>query len=69
MVQILMGDLNYRVALPAEAALQCMAEGKWDALRAADELGAAMARGDVFAGFYEAPVRFVASYRRVLGED
>lgn len=64
---VLLGDLNYRVRLAADEAIRCMADGDWARLHAADELGAAMAAGSVFAGFREAPVRFLPSYRRVVG--
>ena len=65
---VLLGDLNYRIALPAERALRLMEGGQWDELRAADELQNVMARGDVLHDFWEAPLRFVPSYRRVIGE-
>ena len=65
---IVLGDLNYRVALPAAEAVRRMAAGEWESLRAADELANAMHEGSVLSGFVEAPVRFVPSYRRVIGE-
>lgn len=39
---VLLGDLNYRVAMPAPEALELMASGDWEGLRGADELSSAM---------------------------
>jgi hypothetical protein len=63
-----MGDVNYRVKLPAKQALTLMEKGEWGALRAADELSRSMSAGAVFAGFREAPITFLPTYRRVVGE-
>ena len=65
---VVLGDLNYRVALPADDAIRMMVAGEWDTLRSADELSRAMAQGQVLSGFSEAPIRFLPSYRRVVGE-
>ena len=64
---LLLGDLNFRCALPVAEALEALAQGRPEALLGADELQLAMRSGRVLHGFREAPVRFLPSFRRVAG--
>jgi endonuclease/exonuclease/phosphatase family metal-dependent hydrolase len=66
---VLMGDLNYRVTMPADSALRLMEQGDWSALRAADELMAAIGSGTILHSFWESPIQFLPSYRRVIGQE
>jgi len=68
---VILGDLNFRVALPVEEAVEHLARGDLMSLLKEDELAGAMRQGDVLHGFRDAcwPIRFVPSFRRVEGED
>ena len=49
------------------AVREALAAGDWAALAARDQLDAAIARGDAFVGFREAPKRFPPTYKLVRG--
>ena len=49
------------------AVREALAAGDWAALAARDQLDAAIARGDAFVGFREAPKQFPPTYKLVRG--
>ncbi|KAL1525613.1 hypothetical protein AB1Y20_020466 [Prymnesium parvum] len=61
---VVMGDLNYRVSLPLDRALDCLCACDWKQLIQHDQLSIAMANGFVFTGFREALIDFLPSYRK-----
>ena len=52
---------------PAAPLREALAAGDWAALAARDQLDAAIARGDAFVGFREAPKQFPPTYKLVRG--
>ncbi len=64
-----MGDLNYRISLPADEARALAAAGDLETLAASDELIAERAAGRVFAGYRERALGFRPTYKYDLGSD
>ena len=58
-----LGDLNYRVDLPFDAAHEASQVGDYQTLSRADQLLAEMEAGRVMAGFSEGPLDFPPTYR------
>ncbi|GAB0489410.1 hypothetical protein MMPV_000629 [Pyropia vietnamensis] len=58
-----LGDLNYRIDLPAQTVLDCIAKRDWATLRNADQLTASRAMGAVFRGFSEGVLDFAPTYK------
>jgi len=66
---ILLGDLNFRVDLPAASALDYLSRRELLPVLRADELLSALEAGETLHGFREAAIpTFLPSYRRVAGE-
>jgi hypothetical protein len=63
------GDLNYRVTLPNDAARDLIARGDFAALLEADQLAITRRRGEAFVGFTEGAVRFAPTYKLDPGTD
>jgi len=64
-----LGDLNYRIDLPAAEVLALIRARDWPALRAADQLSVSKARGDVFRGFTEGVLDFAPTYKHASYGD
>lgn len=64
-----LGDLNYRIDLPADVVLDCIAKRDWPTLRDADQLTAARAMGAVFRGFSEGVLDFAPTYKHATHSD
>ena len=66
---VLLGDLNFRIAMPVATAARHLHDGNGTALFAADELQSAMKTQRILHGFREAasPAAFMPSFRRIEG--
>jgi endonuclease/exonuclease/phosphatase family metal-dependent hydrolase len=65
-----LGDLNYRVQIPRERAIELLQQGTPRALEELlerDQLREQLACGNAFAGFSEGPLSFLPTYRYVRG--
>lgn len=62
-----MGDLNYRISLEREKALELIRNQDWKQLKEADQLAQEMAAGRAFQGFLEGPTDFPPTYRYERG--
>lgn len=66
------GDLNYRVAMPFDSAMQLIADYRssklstWGPLHEHDQLRAVRASGAAFAGFEEAMPQFAPTFKRLV---
>eukprot|EP01100_Stratorugosa_tubuloviscum_P002924 TRINITY_DN1697_c2_g1_i1.p1 TRINITY_DN1697_c2_g1~~TRINITY_DN1697_c2_g1_i1.p1 ORF type:complete len:924 (+),score=364.06 TRINITY_DN1697_c2_g1_i1:53-2824(+) len=58
-----MGDLNYRVPIPRETALNYIAQNNIQYLCNLEQLNSERNKGNIFSGFNEAPITFRPSYR------
>ncbi|KJE94431.1 synaptojanin-PB [Capsaspora owczarzaki ATCC 30864] len=63
------GDFNYRIDLPKEEVEGCVKNGDLATLYEADQLRIQRENGAVFAGFVEAPIIFVPTYKYDLYSD
>jgi inositol polyphosphate 5-phosphatase INPP5B/F len=57
------GDLNYRIQLPVDHALEFIQRRKWEELLKHDQLLNAMSNGEVFQGFEEGLLNFAPTYK------
>ncbi|KAF9193594.1 inositol polyphosphate 5-phosphatase [Haplosporangium sp. Z 767] len=57
------GDLNYRVDLTRAQANECIQKGDLETMLAHDQLTIQRAKGAVFGGFMEAPIKFRPTYK------
>ena len=64
-----LGDLNYRLDLPRETVLDAIAAGDLELLKPADQLSNAIARGNAFVDFKEAPLTFPPTYQYEVGSS
>lgn len=58
-----LGDLNYRINLPAEEVMNCIQHGDWKYLREYDQLNLARKAKAVFQGFEEGTLNFAPTYK------
>ena len=68
-VVIWAGDLNYRVNGNRRAVDALVRLGMYDVMKVNDQLMQEMMKGHVFAGFSEAPITFVPTYKYDAGKD
>ena len=64
---LLLGDLNFRVNVSADEAIEHIGKRDLAPLLASDELGGAMASGEHLNGFTEHPIAFPPTFRRIVG--
>lgn len=66
---ILLGDLNYRIALPEAKTRLLVQKKEWDILLAKDQLRYEMSEGRPFEGWYEGTITFFPTYKYYLNLD
>ncbi|KAL6862408.1 hypothetical protein ACP4OV_016749 [Aristida adscensionis] len=66
---VLLGDLNYRIAMDGAEARQLVRAKKWGMLLENDELLLELARGRRFDGWHEDPVTFAPTYKYQPNSD
>merc|ERR1712195_223133 len=62
---IFLGDMNYRLGMPAAEAIQHISQKDWKSLMEADELSSEQKSGRLLANWSEAPIRWAPTYRLV----
>jgi len=67
--QFWLGDLNYRIDLEREYAIECIKSENWNALLESDQLRCQMEAEKVFKGWQEAPIDFAPTYKYDYGSD
>lgn len=66
---LIMGDLNFRILIPYDDAIQYAKEGNVEKIKETDELIASINFTDSMKGFKEPEIKFLPTYKYDLGTD
>ncbi|XP_028767069.1 type IV inositol polyphosphate 5-phosphatase 9-like [Neltuma alba] len=66
---ILLGDLNYRIALPEETTRLLVESKHWDSLLENDQLRTELMSGSMLRGWHEGTIRFAPTYKYCPNSD
>ncbi|XP_068663801.1 type IV inositol polyphosphate 5-phosphatase 9-like [Aristolochia californica] len=66
---IWLGDLNYRISMPAATTRSLVERGEWDILLENDQLRVELSEGRVFEGWHEGPINFAPTYKYYPNSD
>ncbi|XP_068660247.1 type IV inositol polyphosphate 5-phosphatase 9-like [Aristolochia californica] len=66
---IWLGDLNYRISIPAATTRSLVERSEWDILLENDQLRVELSEGRVFEGWHEGSIKFAPTYKYYPNSD